>query len=128
MSKYTEIREKNNCDVKQNDSKENIVELITDLKKILYRYRIVIKILILLIKDLKVSQKLYGDYERMVREKNESQDNYGIGDEDKEKMEKMYIQAVREWTVKLLPKKYAIDTNTNLIMFYLCLIRQFKVS
>ncbi|KMZ85821.1 hypothetical protein PVBG_01331 [Plasmodium vivax Brazil I] len=129
MSRYTEIREKNNCDFKHNDSEENVVDLMKDIKSTLYRYRIAIKILFLLIEDLKLAKQLNVDYERLVREKKKAQkENYDSRERDREKREKIYKKAVEEWTSKLKTKKSAIDSNKNAIIFYLCLIKEFKLG
>ncbi|ANQ08898.1 Uncharacterized protein PCOAH_00037010 [Plasmodium coatneyi] len=129
VSKYAEIREKNNCNIKQNDSEENILELMKDIKSAFYRYRIAIKILFLLIEDLKLSKQLNEEYENLLREKKEAQEeNYGITEKDKDKMDKMYEKAINEWTSKLEAKKMAIESNKNAIIFYLCLIKTFKLS
>ncbi|GAB67525.1 hypothetical protein PCYB_115450 [Plasmodium cynomolgi strain B] len=129
VSKYAEIRGKNNCDIKQYDKEENIIQLMNDIKNAFYRYRIAIKILFLLIEDLKLCKQLNSDYERLVREKKKAQKrNSGSTAKDKEKMEKIYKKVLQEWTTKLDAKKNAIDSNANAIIFYLCLIKEFKLS
>lgn len=129
VSKYAEIREKYNSNFKQNDTEENILDLMKDIKNAFYRYRIAIKILFLLIEDLKVSKQLHSEYEKMIREKKkEQEENYGIREKDKENMENSYTEALKEWTNKLDAQKKVIDQNTNAIIFYFCLIKEFKLS
>ncbi|KJP88885.1 hypothetical protein AK88_01379 [Plasmodium fragile] len=128
VSKCTEIREKNNCHVKQDDSEESIVEIMKDIKNAFFRYRIAIKILLLLIEDLKVAKELNGEYEMLVKEKEMAKKAFLDSCEDSENMEEIYKNIMQEWNKKLEAKNVAMDANKNAIVFYLCLIKEFKLG
>ncbi|GAW82001.1 hypothetical protein PGO_114550 [Plasmodium gonderi] len=129
MSKFFEIKERNCCDLKEKDSDTNIFELMKQIKNTLYRYRVSIKILHLLIEELKLAKELNAEYDAIVTEKKKKQkESYGNMEIDKEKRDEAYEKALKEWTKKLESKKLAIDSNKNAILFYLCLIKEFKLN
>ncbi|SBT77897.1 Plasmodium exported protein, unknown function [Plasmodium ovale] len=135
ISKFFEIRERNYCNFKRKDSDTSIVGLIKGIKNDLYRYRIVIKILYLLLEELKLSQTLNLEYENITgsykkeKEKYEENDEaYLKSEEENKKIEWAKKKSHDEHMKTLEEKKKAIDANGNAILFYLCLIKEFKFN
>ncbi|SBS87562.1 hypothetical protein PMALA_019900 [Plasmodium malariae] len=175
ITNFFEIREKNYYTFKKEDSEEDILLIIKDLKKTLHKYRISVKLLHLLVDELQVAKILNSEYEneRMLyksleEEKRKALENYkketGKGIETakgcKEAMGKRgglmegkrmvegyavsmennekdiinngthierYEMKEKEKLKILEAKKVAIDENKNAILFYMCLIKDFKL-